>query len=159
MHRQLTKRQFLLAFFATVFVLAVVKHLVINTHNDVQEKQTELAGLSEQTQGQYVPIAAGTLQNVSGKYHRILSVPNYKVAFPDSQSVQIQAAEQWGVKPVKNREDAEARKRELENFSKIIASEIDKNAPAPAAPVNISVITVQKGDTLSGIAAAARRPG
>ena len=113
MHRQLTKRQFLLAFFATVFVLAVVKHLVINTHNDVQEKQTELAGLSEQTQGQYVPIAAGTLQNVSGKYHRILSVPNYKVAFPDSQSVQIQAAEQWGVKPVKNREDAEARKREL----------------------------------------------
>ena len=37
----------------------------------------------------------------------------YKVAFPDSQSVQIQAAEQWGVKPVKNREDAEARKREL----------------------------------------------
>ena len=62
MHRQLTKRQFLLAFFATVFVLAVVKHLVINTHNDVQEKPTELAGLAEQTQGQYVPLAAGTLQ-------------------------------------------------------------------------------------------------
>ncbi|MBQ9366662.1 MAG: LysM peptidoglycan-binding domain-containing protein [Victivallales bacterium] len=52
--------------------------------------------------------------------------------------------------------EREARKRELENFSKIIASEIDKNAPAPAAPVNISVITVQKGDTLSGIAAAAK---
>ncbi len=53
--------------------------------------------------------------------------------------------------------EREARKRELENFSKIIASEIDqKTAPAPAAPANISVITVQKGDTLSGIAAAAK---
>jgi hypothetical protein len=47
------------------------------------------------------------------KKHRILSVPNYKMAFPDSQSVQIVAANKWGVKPVKNREDAEARKKEL----------------------------------------------
>ena len=54
--------------------------------------------------------------------------------------------------------EREARKRELENFSKIIASEIDQKTapPAPAAPANISVITVQKGDTLSGIAAAAK---
>ncbi len=54
--------------------------------------------------------------------------------------------------------EREARKRELENFSKIIASEIDQKTapPAPAAPANISIITVQKGDTLSGIAAAAK---
>ena len=45
--------------------------------------------------------------------HRILSVPNYKKAFPDSQSVQIVAAERWGVRPVQNREDAEKRKKEL----------------------------------------------
>ena len=53
--------------------------------------------------------------------------------------------------------ERDARKRELENFSKIIASEIDqKTAPPAPAPVNISTITVQKGDTLSGIAAAAK---
>ncbi len=47
------------------------------------------------------------------KPHRILSVPSYKNAFPDVQEVQIVAANRWGVRPVQNREDAEARKKEL----------------------------------------------
>ena len=47
------------------------------------------------------------------KYNRIRGVRNYKSEFPDSQSVQIVAAQKWGVRPVKNREDAESRKREL----------------------------------------------
>lgn len=46
-------------------------------------------------------------------YHRIRSVSSYKVAFPDSNSVQLIAANRWGVKPVKNRLDAEERKDEL----------------------------------------------
>lgn len=45
--------------------------------------------------------------------HRILSVPHYLEAFPDSQPVQERSAARWGVKPVNNREDAEARKKEL----------------------------------------------
>ena len=45
--------------------------------------------------------------------HRILSVPHYLEAFPDSQPVQERAAARWGVKPVNNREDAESRKKEL----------------------------------------------
>ena len=45
--------------------------------------------------------------------HRIYSVPSYDAAFPDSNHVQLIAAERWGVKPVKNREDAEQRKDEL----------------------------------------------
>lgn len=45
--------------------------------------------------------------------NRILSVPSYKEAFPDSQSVQYAAACRWGVKSVQNREEAESRKREL----------------------------------------------
>ena len=45
--------------------------------------------------------------------HRILSVPSYKVAFPDTNAVQLRAAQKWGVTPVKNRADAEARKKEL----------------------------------------------
>ena len=52
--------------------------------------------------------------------------------------------------------EREARRQELENFSKIIASEIDKNASKSPAPANIVTITVQKGDSLSGIAAAAK---
>ena len=40
-------------------------------------------------------------------------LPYYQAAFPDSQSVQIVAAQKWGVRPVRNREDAESRKREL----------------------------------------------
>ena len=47
------------------------------------------------------------------KPHRILSVPSFKGCFPDSNAVQLLAAEKWGVKPVRNREDAEARKKEL----------------------------------------------
>lgn len=46
------------------------------------------------------------------KYHRILSVPSYTAAFPDTNAVQLVAAQKWGVTPVKNREDAESRKRE-----------------------------------------------
>ena len=45
--------------------------------------------------------------------HRIFSVANYQAAFPDSNSVQLVAAHRNGVSPVKNREDAEMRKKEL----------------------------------------------
>ena len=47
------------------------------------------------------------------KKHRILSVPNFKACFPDTQAVQLSAAMKYGVKRVKNREDAEKRKNEL----------------------------------------------
>ena len=46
-------------------------------------------------------------------HHTILSVPSYSEAFPDSNYVQIASAQQWGVSPVANRNDAEARKNEL----------------------------------------------
>ena len=45
--------------------------------------------------------------------HRVYSVPSYKEAFPDTNATQLTAARQWGVQPVKDREDAEKRKREL----------------------------------------------
>nr|MCR5158787.1 DUF5715 family protein [Prevotella sp.] len=45
--------------------------------------------------------------------HPILSVPGYAKTFPDSNHVQIKAAQQWGVSPVKNRADAEERKDEV----------------------------------------------
>ena len=45
--------------------------------------------------------------------HRIFSVPHFGNTFPDQQDVQILAANEFGVKPVQNREDAERRKSEL----------------------------------------------
>ena len=40
-------------------------------------------------------------------------MPSYKTAFHDTNAVQLVAAQQWGVTPVKDRADAEARKKEL----------------------------------------------
>ena len=61
-----------------------------------------------------------TVQNVPAvvaeigeKPHKIGYVPPYKTTFPDSQQVQLAAAERLGVRPVANRADAEARKKEL----------------------------------------------
>lgn len=45
--------------------------------------------------------------------NRIYSVPRFSDAFPDQNDVQLTAAEKWGVKPVKDRLDAENRKSEL----------------------------------------------
>ena len=95
------KHQYVLGFVAVVLVLAAVKPFVYPKEegSDMVEENT--------------PLASNPSPLTTKKHHRILSVPNYKAAFPDSQSVQIVAANKWGVKPVKNREDAEARKKEL----------------------------------------------
>ena len=86
-----TKRQFLAAFFAVIAILGVVRFFILraNTVDDA-------------------PMVVS-----SQKHHPIRGVRNYKSEFPDSQSVQIQAAQKWGVRPVKDREDAEHRKKEL----------------------------------------------
>jgi hypothetical protein len=49
----------------------------------------------------------------TSRSHPIFSVPSYKNCFPDSNALQLEAARRWGVPPVKNRADAEARKKEL----------------------------------------------
>ena len=92
-----TKRQYLLGFAVVVALLAIIRPFVMGEGSDAVEED-------------FTSQASDVKQE---KKHRILSVPNYKVAFPDSQSVQIVAANKWGVRPVKNREDAEARKKEL----------------------------------------------
>lgn len=91
-YQQPTRRQFIVGFFAIVALLAGIKYL------------TKTAPENEEN-------ALSTIY--THKPNRILSVPNYKKAFPDSQSVQIVAAEKWGVSPVQNREDAEKRMKEL----------------------------------------------
>lgn len=89
--KQPTKRQFLAAFFAVVALLGIIRYFVLRSDS------TEQAPVVQTTRN----------------YHPIRGVRNYKSEFPDSQSVQIVAAQKWGVRPVKNREDAEHRKKEL----------------------------------------------
>ena len=106
---RLTKKTYLLGFIAVVLLLAVVRWIFPS----VAAPQVTKAPESVQ---QTAPIAdkPSVTRKLSAKNkHRILSVPSYAEAFPDTQSVQFMAARQWGVTPVKNREDAEARKREL----------------------------------------------
>ena len=89
--KQPTKRQFVAGFFAIVAILGGIRYYLKSTHS------SEDVPIVEKTQ----------------KHHRIRGVTSYRTEFPDSQSVQIVAAQKWGVRPVKNREDAESRKKEL----------------------------------------------
>ena len=91
-YQQPTKRQFIIGFFVVVALLASIRHFTKDTSDSDEDIQSTL---------------------YTYKPHRIRSVANYKTAFPDSQSVQIVAAEKWGVRPVQNREDAEKRMKEL----------------------------------------------
>jgi hypothetical protein len=91
--RKPTRRQFVIGFFSIVALLAVVRHGGGSLPSDAPKGG--MAGFND------------------AKHHPIRSVANYRTAFPDSQSVQIEAARHWGVRPVRNREDAEQRKREL----------------------------------------------
>ena len=102
---RLTKKTYLQGFVATVAILAVVRWVF---------PEVAAAGESNIANPSNLPIFANHPDSISpAKSHRILSVPSYKEAFPDTNAVQLVAAQQWGVSPVKNREDAEARKREL----------------------------------------------
>ena len=47
------------------------------------------------------------------KWHPVRSVPSYAACFPDVQEVQIVAAQKWGVRPVRDRKEAEQRRQEL----------------------------------------------
>ena len=62
-------------------------------------------------------VADSATQSVSpnppAKWHPVRSVHSYAACFPDLQDVQIVAAKQWGVSPVRDREEAEKRRNEL----------------------------------------------
>ena len=99
---RLTKKTYLQGFIITVAILAVVRW----TFPEVAASNSSVIPRESNVPSQTTP--TGVARN-----HRILSVASYKEAFPDTNAVQLVAAKQWGVSPVKNREDAEARKREL----------------------------------------------
>ncbi len=104
---KITKNKYLLGFAVTVVLLAIVKAIFPNVAEPVNSQPTTTSEVQEQVAFVQQPRGA------HGKKHRIWGVRNYRESFPDSQQVQIVAAEKWGVRPVKNREDAEKRMKEL----------------------------------------------
>ena len=81
-----------------------------NKEDDVEEANTPNPTPNTQHP---TPNPLASLPPDTRKHHKIFSVPDYDKAFPDSQSVQIVAAQKYGVKPVKDDKDAENRKDEL----------------------------------------------
>lgn len=110
------KHRFLETFGIVVIVLALMRcawpGIATMPDVDVAETTTDSLQVDDMT---FAPRQVPSTRYVPDgeRYHRIRSVPSYAKAFPDSNSVQLTAANRWGVKPVKNRQDAEDRKDEL----------------------------------------------
>ena len=80
--KQPTKFQFFLGFFAVVALLWGVKRLVTALDDSLHAQADAAVGQV---------IRENRLSAAATVPHRILSVPNYKTALPDSQSVQIKS--------------------------------------------------------------------
>lgn len=117
----MTKNRFLLAFAVVVMLLAVVRWTILTPtepSDDAADKceQSYSTVADNKANAKAAAKATNKAQQATTrgkKFHRIRGVYSYKETFPDSQSVQIVAANKWGVKPVRNRQDAEKRKQEL----------------------------------------------
>lgn len=132
-----TKRKFLAGFIVVTLVLSLVKCIfpsvavkddggVIAAMDSVAEMPVvedtvvvdpRMAGgvgdsMAEKLTTEVADTIRGRGRFFDGK-HPILSVRSCKEEFPDTNDLQLTAAEKWGVKPVANRMDAERRKNEL----------------------------------------------
>ena len=102
---RLTKKRYLLGFISVVLLLACIRW----TFPQVAEARIHPSSSAVSSMGQSkLPVAQR-----KSLCHKIRSVPNYHEAFPDTNGLQLTAANRWGVTPVKDRADAEMRKREL----------------------------------------------
>ena len=109
---KLTKKRYLLGFTGAVLVLAGVRAAFPQVAESNVKVSSEVSASAPGDAETGVPAEMKPICHITKK-HRILSVPNFKACFPDTQAVQLSAAMKYGVKRVKNREDAEKRKNEL----------------------------------------------
>ena len=101
---KLSKKRYLQGFAVVVILLALVRWTFPSVAAPTDRGDRSLDSLATSDQ-KTVPLIVTP--------HRIRSVASYAESFPDTNAVQLSAAQKWGVSPVKNREDAESRKREL----------------------------------------------
>ena len=118
---KLKKKDFMYGFAAVTICLALVrlifpqvaKPIHASDLSSVQSEPAVAVAPKCVVSSEAAPVAAPPVVHTPKRPHPILSVPSYKECFPDTNSVQLAAARRWGVSPVMNRADAEARKREL----------------------------------------------
>lgn len=118
---KVTKNKYLAGFGVTVIILAIVrcafpsvaeKNELFSDVDTVKIKSSNVDDL------QSVNCSASVNsrffdRNGNIVKHKIWSVSSYAKSFPDSNNVQLECANKYGVSPVDNREDAEHRKNEL----------------------------------------------
>ena len=109
---KLTKKTYLLGFIVVVLLLAAVRAIFPEVAQPREISASELPDAIELPDASAIH-GSSRPSGFTHLPHRISSVSSYDEAFPDTQAVQLAAAELWGVTPVKNRKDAEARMREL----------------------------------------------
>lgn len=123
---KISKNRFLQGFGIIVVFLGIIRCSfpnVVKTHISVSKsdsscnKSTESANKSiEKTDefSQKIPVASKFF-NKDGSLvkNKIYSVPNFGIAFPDQNDVQLISAKKYGVNPVQNRNEAEQRIGEL----------------------------------------------
>lgn len=130
------KNQFLLGFVIVTFVLAIVRLVCpeVAQPRSPQAKNTEVESVEDSVNNETAASLEVSHDNmclvapdtaVAGRgsiffdkdgkevKHRIFSVPHFGNTFPDQQDVQILAANQYGVSPVQDRDEAEHSKGRL----------------------------------------------
>lgn len=116
---KLTKRQYLHGFTLVVVVLALVRCVTgIGAHDESERaantEDSSAVSQAKESISSPIPYSSSGIPQADGfTKHRIMSVPSYKECFPDTNDLQMTAAQQFGVPPVQNRQDAEKRKTEL----------------------------------------------
>jgi hypothetical protein len=103
---KLTKKRYLMGYLAVVLLLALVRWTFPGVAGAAAADGIDSIGVVLQEK-------SATCSEERVRPHRIFSVPSYKACFPDTNDLQLKAALRWGVEPVMNRADAEARKKEL----------------------------------------------
>lgn len=123
---KVTKRQYTLGFLSCVVLLALVRCIFPGVAEPKVGKVAAVDSLEVDSLGMlaHAPLPNNVVSHASGKSrffnvdgseakHRIWSVPHFGNTFPDQNDVQLLAANKWGVKPVKDRTEAEHRMSEL----------------------------------------------
>ena len=122
-----TKKHFLYVFYGFIAVLFVVKLIFpeITCNSDEKAAKTDSVAVRADSIDIYRAWADSIMSQPRAKVrfdfnadgslrkHKIYSVPDFDKTFPDSNHVQLATAMRFGVKPVKDRAQAEQRKDEL----------------------------------------------
>lgn len=81
------------------------KEEVVVMLDDIENTEDDV--LFEESTDSMDSIKNSNMSPINGGAHRVRGVWSYSACFPDSQSVQIEAAQKYGIAPVKNRKEAE----------------------------------------------------